>query len=126
MKILRKLPRRGLQLRGQKPCHLAAEGDVGKLLAKEWKQAALKGERTPAPGRGLARGSGLRAGRTPRTSSKDLRPQEYLAKAALGLITSVQILKASSGGGAFKSRTSGHAGWERGGNQPRGLGARDR
>jgi hypothetical protein len=53
-------------------------GVVGKPLAQEWKQAALGGERTPASGPGLARGSWLRAGRKPRTSSKNLGPQEKL------------------------------------------------
>jgi hypothetical protein len=37
------------------------------------------------------------------------------------MIASAQILKASSEGGAFTSRTSGHSGCERGGSQPRGL-----
>lgn len=111
---LRKLPGAG-ELAALRPETIPSSclGDVGELLAKEWKQPAPRRERTSA--------SWQFCGQDARLSL-----QEQLAKACQGMI-SVQSLQASSGGGAFKSRSqSGHAGCERGGNQPRGLRARDR
>lgn len=87
--------------------------DVRKPFAKKWEQVALRGEATPA-------GSWQRAGRSPRASSGSLGPPGLPSPRLPGdgRPRAEPASHAREEELSSLERQSGHAGWEREGNQP--------